>query len=120
MPRRVHHFDIKVTDVKDIPICEQSVELATVHLKFGTCIKDLAKNFLHGGYIGSDRNFAAQLFGQVGCSRQVIGVHMGLQYPSDLSVISCDFINQLIGMGRFGTARCGVIIQDGIDNRHSV
>ena len=101
MPRRVHHRDIKVSDVKDIPMREQSVELAAVHLKFGACITDLTKNFLHGRDIGSDRNFATQLFGQIGCSRQVVGVHMGLEYPSDLPAISPDFIDQHIGMGRF-------------------
>ena len=45
--------------------------------------------------------FATQLFCQIGCSRQVVGVHMGLEYPSDLPAISPDFIDQHIGMGRF-------------------
>ena len=83
-------------------------------------LKILPKTFCTARYIGSDRNFAAKLFGQVGGCRQVIGVHVGLQYPSDLPAISRDLVDQLIGVGRFGAARRGVEIQDGIDNYHSI
>ena len=116
----MHHGDIQVSDIKEITIREQSVELAALHLKFGICIKDLTKNFLHRRYNGSDRNFTAQLLGQIRCSRQVVGMHMGLECPSDMPVISRDFIDQHIGMGRFGTACCGVKIQNRIHNRESV
>ena len=120
MPLRVHHCDIQVSDIKDIPMREQVIELAARYLKFVTCIKDLAKNFLHGRYDGSNHNFAAQLSGQIWFSIQVVGMQMGLECPSDLPVISRDFIDQHIGMGRCGTACCGVKIQDGIHNRESV
>ena len=77
MSRRVKYTCLQVPNLKHIAFPEQSIKLATIARKICSGIESFAKHFLNYSDLFTNACFPAETFMEVGCSRQVISVHVG-------------------------------------------
>ena len=87
MARSVHDTRGQASKLKAFSIGKQLVKLRAVPLKGFTQVEDTRKDFLNFPNILPNRNLATQLRLNVGCSRQVVSMSMGLQNPFDFESI---------------------------------
>jgi len=82
MSGRVNHLGLEVADLEAFPVLEQVIELRAVAGDVGG-VEYRAKNALHVANVLADADLRAGLELDVGRPRQVVGVRVRLQHPSD-------------------------------------
>jgi hypothetical protein len=75
------------------PSFEQRVELRAVALELGAFVEDLAEGVLHDHDLAADADLAAELLLDVGRSRQVVGMDVGLDDPLKLQAVFLDVLD---------------------------
>ena len=102
MARCVDHAQRQGTDVQPVSIPEQQVELTAIALKGRPLVKHLAKGLLHFRDVCTNADLAANLFLNIGCRGQVVGVNVGLEYERDFAPLLPHRSNHRIGRSRRG------------------
>ena len=112
----MQHPALQVADGKGVAFLEQLIELAAIAGKLGTCIESFTKNFLNIDDFCANSRLSAKMFVQIGCCRQVICVHMGLQNPLNRQVVVSNVLDDLVCRAHVGAAGGVVEIQHRIQD----
>src|SRR5581483_10774164 len=99
-----------------VAILEQAVELAAVAAEFGALVEDLSERLLDGEDVVANSDSAAELLLDVGRSREMVGMGMGLDQPLQLQAVGPDIVDQNVG-GLVADATGRIIdVHHGIDD----
>ena len=115
MARCMERVALQRANGKRFVINEQVIELASVAGHTATCIEQRAEHFLHRRNLATDSYFSTELFLQVGRSRQVVCMDVGLKNPVDPCIEFVHPRNQSVGRRCGGVAGFGIVIKYAVD-----
>ena len=115
MAGHVHHRHFEIADLERVAISEQAVKIRSVPLKFGSGVEQFAEYVLYRHDMFANGNLAAELFLQIGRSRQMVGMGMGFEKPLDRQALFLNIGNHLVGGLEGGPAGSRVEIEYAVD-----
>ncbi len=115
-PGRVHGEAGHAADLVGVAVGEEMVELRTVALELGALVEHLAERVLHDADVLADADLPAQLLLDVGRSRQVVGMDMGLDQPFEPEAVVADMVDDPVGGGEGDAPGRVVDVHDAVDD----
>jgi hypothetical protein len=95
-PWGVNGKALKATNLEQVAILGQLVELRAISLKFGPFVKNLSKGVLNLLDVLTNPDFSAQLSLDIGCARKTVCMDVGFYEPLEMQAIGRYKINDLI------------------------
>jgi hypothetical protein len=95
-PWGVNGKALKATNLVQVAILEQLVELRAISLKFGPFVENLSKGVLNLLDILTNPDFSAQLPLDIGCARKMVCLDVGFYDPLEMQAIGRYEINDLM------------------------
>ena len=112
----MHHGHVDIADLECIAVSEQMIEVGAVPLKFGSGVEQFAEHILHRHDMLANGDLAAELFLQIGCCRQVIGMGVGFKQPFDFQAVLVHISDYFVGGIEGGATGSRVEIKDAVDD----
>jgi hypothetical protein len=95
-PEGVNGKALKATNLVQVAILEQLVELRAISLKFGHFVENFSKGVLNLLDVLTNPHFSAQLPLDIGCARNMACMDVGFYDPLEMQAIGRCEINVLI------------------------
>ena len=115
--RHCQRLGLQLTDVEDLVVVQQLVELAAIGAELGLQMEDFLEHVLHLRDGRANRDLSTQLVAKVVRGRQMVCVGMGLQNPLHRQPLTLHKRDDLVGRPCAGAAGLRVVVQHRIHHR---
>ena len=116
MSWHMHHLGPERTDLKTLAILEQMIELNAL-ARHVLEIEHRPENLLHLFDVLADADLGRGLRLEIGRSRQMIGMSMGLEHPDDARTLGVSLSQDSPGRFNRSIARAMIIVENRVNHR---